>query len=204
LDRSTEVDILDGPVTADGYHWYKVRTNDGDVGWVVGEALIPGVDSPAGVFAKGDEVVVATDALNLRRSAGLDKQVIDVLPGGTWLIVSNGPSAADGHDWYEVETRDGRLGWVSGRYLGTASGRGFTAGDAVRVVNGRLNLRAEPDLSADIVRVMADNEVLFVLGGPVEADGYSWYRVRNYAGTGWAAGEYLRFDPNGFPPEEGA
>jgi hypothetical protein len=36
------------------------------------------------------------------------------------------------------------------------------------------------------------------------ADGYTWYRVWNYAGEGWAAGEYLRLEPNGFPPEDGA
>jgi hypothetical protein len=51
---------------------------------------------------------------------------------------------------------------------------------------------------------MADNEVLEVVGGPVAADGYTWYRVRNFAGEGWAAAEFLMFDPSGFPPEEGA
>ena len=51
---------------------------------------------------------------------------------------------------------------------------------------------------------MEDNEVLVVREGPVVADGYTWYRVWNYAGAGWAAGEFLRYEPKGFPPEEGA
>ncbi len=203
MGAGTEVDILDGPASVDGYHWYKVESADGEVGWVAGEFLVPGVDAPGSDFGKGDDVVVATDVLNLRRGAGLDKSVIDALPRGTLLLVSNGPSAADGYDWYEVETRDGRLGWVAGKWLAAASGRGFTAGDAVRVTGGRLNLRAEPGLSARVLRVVAGNEVLLVRGGPVEADGYSWYRVWNYGGEGWAAGEFLRFEPNGFPPEGG-
>ena len=66
---------------------------------------------------------------------------------------------------------------MSGRYLAAASGRGFAVGDAVRVTGGRLNLRTEPRLWSGVLRVMADNEVLLVLDGPVEADGYSWYRV---------------------------
>jgi uncharacterized protein YgiM (DUF1202 family) len=204
----TNVEILDGPSRADGYHWYKVVTEDGDVGWVIGEALIPssGYDGPGGdpEFAKGAEVVVNTDYLNLRNGAGISKAVIELLPGGTALIVSNGPVAADGYFWYEVETRDGGLGWVVGSYLALATGGDFSVGDAVRVVDGPLNLRAGPDLSEDVIRVMGDNEVLLVEGGPVVADGYTWYQVRNYAGEGWAAGEFLAFEPGGFPAEEGA
>ncbi|HEY7034692.1 MAG TPA: SH3 domain-containing protein [Thermomicrobiales bacterium] len=205
MDGGTEVTILDGPSPSEGYHWYKVETDDGDVGWVIGEGLAPGSDDSGATpdFAKGEDVVVDTARLNLRVGAGLDQTVVDVLPGGTALIVSNGPMAADGYDWYEVETRDGRLGWVAGAFLAHGSVGDFAVGDAVRVAGGRLNLRAEPSLSAEVLRVLADNEVLVVLDGPFEADGYSWYRVRNDGSAGWAAGEYLRFEPNGFPPEEG-
>jgi uncharacterized protein YgiM (DUF1202 family) len=205
MDGGTEVTILAGPSPSDGYHWYKVETDDGDVGWAIGEGLAPKSDGGASPeFAKGEDVVVDTDRLNLRVGAGLARTVVDVLPGGTALIVSNGPMAVDGYDWYEVETRDGRLGWVAGAYLAHGSVGNFAVGDAVRVTGGRLNLRTEPGLSADVRRVMADNEVLLVREGPVEADGYTWYRVWNYGGEGWAAGEFLRLEPNGFPSEEGA
>jgi uncharacterized protein YgiM (DUF1202 family) len=202
IDGGTEVDVLAGPTTADGYHWYRVQTADGDVGWVAGEWLTPPRAS-TGYFGKGDEVVVDTDRLNLRVGAGLDMTLVDVLPGGTPLIVSNGPVTADGYDWYEVETRDGRLGWVAGDYLAVAPGLGFAIGDAVRVANGRQNLRAAPGLDADVRRVMENNEVLLIREGPVGANGYTWYRVWNYGGEGWAAGEFLRFEPGGFPDEGG-
>lgn len=202
IDGGTEVDILTGPTTADGYHWYRVRTADGNVGWVAGEWLTTPRAS-TGYFSKGDDVVVDTDRLNLRAGAGLDKTVVDVLPGGTPLIISNGPMTADGYDWYEVETRDGRLGWVADDYLAVAPGLGFAIDDAVRVANGRQNLRAAPGLDADVRRVMENNEVLLIREGPVSANGYYWYRVWNYGGEGWAAGEFLRFEPGGFPEEGG-
>jgi uncharacterized protein YgiM (DUF1202 family) len=169
---------------------------------VIGEALVPWRE-PVGYFGKGDDVAVATDRLNLRVGAGLDKTVVDVLSDGTPLIVSNGPMTADGHDWYEVERRDGRLGWVAGSFLAVAPGLGFAVGDAVRVANGRQNLRTAPGLDAEVRRVMENDEVLLIREGPVGANGYNWYRVWNYGGEGWAAGEFLRLEPEGFPGEGG-
>jgi uncharacterized protein YgiM (DUF1202 family) len=203
MSSGSGAQILDGPQVADGYHWYKVRTDAEVVGWVIGEALVPATGDPGAEFGSGQQVVVNTDFLNLRSGAGLDEDVLDVLLDGTALIVSNGPIAADSYDWYEVETRDGQSGWVAGTYLAAAPGLGFAVGDALLVANGSQNLREGPGLDAGVVRVMADGEVLLVQGGPIEQDGYTWYHVWNYAGEGWAAGEFLRFEPDGFPQEDG-
>lgn len=204
MDSGTEVTILDGPTAANGYHWYKVQTGNGDAGWVIGESLDVAGGVPGAVFGKGDQVVVDTDYLNRRTGAGLSYTVIDVLESGTPLFVSNDPKAVDGHVWYEVETRDGQTGWVSGDYLAPAPGLGFAVGDAVRVANGAQNLREGPGKDAAVIRVMANSELLQVRGGPVNVGAYTWYRVWNYSGEGWAAGEFLRLDPNGWPEEGGA
>jgi N-acetylmuramoyl-L-alanine amidase len=203
MSGGAEVVVLDGPVGADGYHWYQLAMENGDVAWAIGEALAPAGSNARPGLAKGEQVIIDTDWLNLRAEAGITKTVIGVLPGGTALIVSNGPRAADGYDWYEVETQDGQLGWVAGEYLVATPGVGFALGDAVRVANGAQNLRTGPGLGADVVRVMANGELLQVQGGPVEANGFTWYRIRNYSGEGWAAGEFLRLDPNGWPEEGG-
>jgi Bacterial SH3 domain len=40
LPPGTQVAVLDGPVEADGYHWWQVRVGDGREGWVAGEELV--------------------------------------------------------------------------------------------------------------------------------------------------------------------
>jgi hypothetical protein len=41
-----------------------------------------------------------------------------------------------------------------------------------------LNVRATPDTSAAIVEILPPGAVLTILEGPVEAAGYTWWRVR--------------------------
>ncbi len=53
-----------------------------------------------------------------------------------------------------------------------------------------LRMRAEPSLSARVVRELSINTRLNVIGGPTCADGYLWYRVEMVGGvgrSGWVA-----------------
>ncbi len=64
------------------------------------------------------------------------------------------------------------------------------------VVNGTLgqglNLRASYSTSARLVGSAKDGNVLTVLEGPQEADGYTWWKVKTAEGKeGWAAGKFL-------------
>ena len=52
-----------------------------------------------------------------------------------------------------------------------------------------LNVRAEPSRNGALMRCLPHGTRITVIGGPVRADGYSWYHLQGY---GWAAGEYLR------------
>ncbi|MCS7060513.1 MAG: SH3 domain-containing protein [Anaerolineae bacterium] len=70
-------------------------------------------------------------------------------------------------------------------------------GAQVKVVdtgpNG-LNFRREPSRSAERIRSLPEGSVYEVIGGPVEAEGYTWWQLRDPSdGTaGWGAGIYLR------------
>lgn len=62
-----------------------------------------------------------------------------------------------------------------------------------------LRLRAEPSLNAATLRLVEEGAVLQVVEGPVRADGYVWWKVRDQQGrTGWAAGDWLA--PQGAAP----
>jgi len=204
MNAGEPVVVVGGPVAADGYHWFRLAMNDGDIAWAIGEGLAPGGDpetpGDGSSFPKGAEVIVNTDLLNLRTGAGLSKSVIMTLPYGTWLIVSNGPMAADGYNWFEVETHDGDLGWVAGAFLAYATDGGddggwvpyFTIGSTAVIDAPRLNCRTGPGLGYPVDHVMIGGEEVTVLDGPVAADGYHWYKLEMANGDiAWAIGEGL-------------
>ncbi|MFO7169846.1 MAG: SH3 domain-containing protein, partial [Chloroflexota bacterium] len=40
LPVGTQLELLEGPVSDDGYTWWRIRTKDGREGWVAGEGLV--------------------------------------------------------------------------------------------------------------------------------------------------------------------
>lgn len=106
--------VLDGPVSSDDYAWYQLDF-DGTTGWAAGEFLA-GAASDTGLLPAGSTVVVNTDALNLRGSAGLDGEIPGTLATGDEGIILSGPESIEGTDWYEIDV-DGTTGWVAGAFL---------------------------------------------------------------------------------------
>jgi len=113
MSSGADVTVLSGPT--DGF--YSVQFDQRLIGWAHGDYLAFGGSS--GDFSTGDEVVVDTDALNLRAGPGLAEDVVTVLDQGALLVVQGGPESVDGYVWHEVDTDDG-TGWVAGTYLAAA------------------------------------------------------------------------------------
>lgn len=68
----------------------------------------------------------------------------------------------------------------------------LSVGDRVRVAS-RLRVRSSAGLSAGLVGVQAENGRGVIVDGPVEADGYVWWRIDYDLGaTGWSAEEWLQ------------
>jgi N-acetylmuramoyl-L-alanine amidase len=113
MPSGAQVTVLSGPTNG----FFSVQFDQRLIGWAHGDYLAFG--GTTGDYATGDEVVVATDALNLRAGPGLGEDVVTVLFEGASLVVQDGPESADGYLWYEVDTDDG-TGWVAGAYLAAA------------------------------------------------------------------------------------
>lgn len=41
LDEGTKLKVLEGPEASDGFQWWRVETEDGLIGWVAGNWLVP-------------------------------------------------------------------------------------------------------------------------------------------------------------------
>ena len=74
----------------------------------------------------------------------------------------------------------------------------FSAGDLVEVFGTQgegLRIRESPSLAAEVLLLGLESEVFEVFEGPIEFDGYAWWRLVNPFDTsmqGWAADQFLR------------
>jgi len=67
----------------------------------------------------------------------------------------------------------------------------IAVGGFVKVVNG-VNFRTEPTTQGQLIRSLADGVVLEVIGGPQDADGFTWWQLKDVDGSiGWAANQFL-------------
>ncbi len=56
-----------------------------------------------------------------------------------------------------------------------------------------LSYRSGPGLSYARLKIVDNGEILKVLGGPVEAEGHTWWRLEDKEGVvGWAAEDWLK------------
>jgi uncharacterized protein YgiM (DUF1202 family) len=187
--------VTEGPTAADGYVWLKIQTPQG-TGWCAEEFLdeAPSADPPVARFGLGDRVLVDTDSLNLRESPGATAPIVVSLGTGMSAKVLGGPETANNMNWYQLETDYG-TGWSVEPFLAreeaASAGRVFSPGDRVYVNTDALNLRSSPGIDGEVAVVLVTNDGGEIADGPVEKDGFNWYRVRSEAGTGWGAAQYL-------------
>ncbi len=200
----TELCVLEGPVRAKVFEWYRVSAQ-GKAGWIAGNycrlvAADGCTSTPVdGRFGADDRIYIAVAELNLRTAPSTTAPILTVLTGGIEACVVAGPRYAGGLDWYRVRTA-GREGWLAGQYAGLAQDGGCRTGvgtsafrldDRVRVADGPLHLRQEPNLNGTVITMLPTWTQLCVRSTAVTyADGYAWYSVSANGQTGYVAGVY--------------
>lgn len=195
LSPGTTAVVVDGPKAANGYSWLSIQTKK-STGWVVEEYLDASESAPPPdpEFAAGDEIVVDTDAVNLRKKPGASNGTIGSLGTGTRAAVIKGPEYADNLAWYYVETGD-QKGWVVGTFFVAADDDStaprFEAGNPVYVNTDALNLRESASMSANILATLPNGAAGTIADGPKSADDNQWYQVKTAKGTGWMAAQFL-------------
>ena len=165
----------------------------------------------------GDLIRVNTtegDLANLRRFPNVDADnVVAQLPNGTDGQVSSGPETADGFTWWEIETNGGQTGWIvervndvqvlvkidpaTGEPVGSGSGNGQLGGGSFALTPGgqaivtpqgdNLNARTQPTTNSRVLAILQAGDIVNVLDGPVQAEGFIWWQVETSEGAAWAA-----------------
>ncbi|MXY93651.1 MAG: SH3 domain-containing protein [Caldilineaceae bacterium SB0664_bin_27] len=123
LAQDKRITVLEGPVSSDGYIWWKVDDNQGTVGWVAGGQGIDDWISPHVGEARpidrspvvGDRVIVTLNGeLTVRSLPGIGSSIVARARTNQTFSVVAGPQAADGYFWYQIRSDDGAVeGWAA-------------------------------------------------------------------------------------------
>jgi len=166
--------ITDGPQTADGYTWWKL----GDLGWSVADYLqaINGgssIATPPAASATPSAAASPTPAPTPAASPTPAPPAPTAAPAPA-AAASTPASAATPTPQPELPT-----------------GVAYAVGDKVVTsgADGCLNVHDAPSLSGNVVDCVPDGTAGTVTDGPVQADGYVWYRLDN---RGWVVSTYLQ------------
>ncbi len=123
LARGKRVLVLEGPAASDGYVWWKVDDNQGNIGWLAGgdgreEWISPQVGEPRPVNRSpivGDRVVVTlVGELSIRALPGVSSPLVSRARTNQQFNVVAGPQSADNYFWYQIRSDDGSVeGWAA-------------------------------------------------------------------------------------------
>ena len=117
--------------------------------------------------------------VNLRKKAGTDSEVLEMLSDGTAVSIL---SKQDG--WYKV-SYGGKTGYMSADYLTSKTSASGLKGYA-KVTTDALNMRNSANTSGDVVAMVAQGEY-------VKLSGFEngWYKVSYGDYSGYMSGDYL-------------
>lgn len=125
LSTNQKVTVVEGPVDADNFRWWKVDDGLGNIGWVAESDgatlwLSPQLGAPQPVDRAprvGDRIQVTMAAggqLSVRLTPGTDAEIVARANPGDQFTVMAGPQDADGYTWYQIRSDDGASeGWAA-------------------------------------------------------------------------------------------
>ncbi|WP_342419569.1 SH3 domain-containing protein [Paenibacillus sp. FSL H8-0168] len=134
--------------------------------------------------------------VNLRKGPDINSQSMAVLERDEELEYLHHKyiDPNDERIWYEVQTWEGKIGWVSSRVIIKSDGRYYSGYadteeiDYWQVTVNQANLRAEPSISSKSVGIVHNQDYLEFLQDTMldPSDGRTWYRVETSDGLiGW-------------------
>lgn len=185
--------------------WFKAQAAGGQVVWVSAElldmdpiaadVLPPATAIPAPPPPKVAQVL--SDKLNLRDGPGTNYVGMVQIPGGALLDL-----LAQYQGWFQVQTNDGRVGWVTSEFLGIAPGVVERVESVAEIPDPnpaligvvrqqRVNLRGGPGTAYPKLGAIGADAQLDLL-----ASHKDWLKVRTaQGGEGWVSRELVEVNP---------
>ena len=118
LERGELVTLLEGPRKTDGYAWWRVRSDDGIIGWAV--ERVEEEQTLQLALLVGEQAIVTSgeESLNVREEAGTAGPITFQLVNSQQVTLLEMPQFVDGYRWWRIRTEDGQEGWTVDRVEG--------------------------------------------------------------------------------------
>jgi murein DD-endopeptidase MepM/ murein hydrolase activator NlpD len=186
--------VVGGSQEADGFIWWQIEYDNGISGWSVQRYLNIHADS-GGEFQIGNRVATTAD-LSVREGASTDYERKEVIPEGGAGYIREGPINRGGYTWWKIGYNAGVEGWSVEAYLENApletqDQAMFDMGQRVSTTTD-LSVRAAAGTDHRRKDVIDEGGAGYIRGGPVDSDGFTWWKIGYNAGVeGWSAERYL-------------
>jgi uncharacterized protein YgiM (DUF1202 family) len=183
----TQFELVGGPVEAEDFVWYEVVGVDNlaDVqGWLVTD-FMDVIEPATGVATGQDDGSAGTG--DLAGTDDADASVVSALEG---LDIDPDDAEAD----EALSALDGLDLDGAGAEETPPPVTDIEVGAIVATVDENLRIRAEASTSGDIIIAVATGTQLEVIGGPEEAEDFTWYQVQlvdDPTVSGWVASNFL-------------
>lgn len=206
LKKGSVVNVLEASGS-----WYKISTMDGKVGYVSKSYLKINTEASAPiengtvvtVSSKIGTVQNVSTAVNLRKGAGTDTALLGTVAKGQQVAVLGQTG-----DWYQVQTADGRQGYISKAYLKVETVQNDAKFDSDKstlynkpvigtVVNitSQLKIRAKAGTDSEIKGYLLNQASVTVYGKDGE-----WYQISTITGIfGYCHEDYIRLSAETAP-----
>lgn len=154
--------------------WYKISYN-GKTGYVSNSYI-----SIVGAWNSSTTTTMYTTTnLNLRSGSSTSHSILTTIPSGASVTCYS----KDSNGWMKV-SYNGITGYVNASYLTSSKPSTSTA---TKVTTTNVNLRTGAGTQYSIIRTVASNTTVEVLG-----TSGSWYKVKVGSDTGYILGDYLK------------
>lgn len=214
--------VVAGPEVAGGYTWVKVDYDYGPDGWSAADFLDP-IGSPTRVWGFNSEGILSRELVSRQGGRFLepyyyyvqDLQVsipsnlaqasltpeaaaVRANSSGAWGCEAGPYGYLNGGRGYKCSYKGESLSGGSG--TGTSGpatssqipGSAFTIGDRV-ATTAFLNVRSAASTNSSILGVQPIGARGNIIEGPVEASGYTWWKINYDAGVdGWSAQDWFK------------
>jgi sortase (surface protein transpeptidase) len=185
--------------------------------WDVGPAVfwtVAELQQGEPITVRGDNGATYTFAVEWVKTydvSGLTPEAINEIVGPTdyraiTLITCGGDFDYDAGEYLSRTVIRGRLVEADGVELASTTAKADAASEAdaadapaelavggtASITESGVNLRASATTGADVVTTLTAGQQVSVIGGPEDADGYTWWQIRLPSGEeGWIAADFL-------------